>query len=396
MTPLLSLVLIVILAYVGTVFFQNPLSKSLIIKGLSLSGLHYLILGFILGPNIFNLLNSNILNELSVIQSFVLGWTGFLIGLQINFKQMKRFQQNYYWTSLGNFVFVFLMIFTGSFALCSLLQLKIDLFQIIVLTVATSISSPLIIGVLKKEYNLRGNFIHYIQFQSAYDNMLGIIIIGLVLSWYNYLALEVTKIMMDISIAVIIVILLALLFYYITKEIKNVQQYFLIIIGFLLLIVGTALQLKQSSLFIAFLFGFALANLPINTWKLFQTISNTEKPIYLLLLIFIGANIVNINVIIIVSGILFTLWRMASKYLGGQITLLAFYENKKKRTISSLMGIGMSGVSLAIILDYKMLSGTSNIEILVGIIITSFFINDGLAFVITNPLLKNSKTYGIN
>lgn len=391
MTPLFSLVLIVILAYIGSVFFQRTSSNSLLMKGISHSGLHYLILGFILGPNIFGVINSKILNELSLILSFVLGWTGFLIGLQINFKQMKRFQVNYYWIALGVFILIFVLIFSGAYEIQFVFNIDLDIFQLLILAVAASISSPLIIGIIKKEYKLRGKYIHFLQFQSAYDNMVGIIIMGLIISVINYNAIGFSKTILDLIVSITISIILAFLFYFVTKEIKNFQQYFLVIIGFLLLVVGSALQLKQSSVFIAFLFGFVLANLPINTWKLFQTISNTEKPIYLLLLIFIGASIININIFIVATGIVFTLWRIASKYLVGILTIFSIDENKIMRKSAGIMGIGMGGLSLALILDYQMLNNSPNIEILTGIIITTFLITDGMSFIITNPIIKRKK-----
>ena len=117
MTPLFSLILIVLLAYIGAVFFQKSQSKSLLLKGISHSGIHYLFLGYFLGPHVFDVINAKVLDELSVVIAFILGWTGFLIGLQINFKQMRRFQVNYYWNALLIICTTYLLMFVGSIAI---------------------------------------------------------------------------------------------------------------------------------------------------------------------------------------------------------------------------------------------------------------------------------------
>ena len=105
MTPLLSLILLVLLAYIGAVFLHRIKTPSSIFKSITNSGVIYLLIGYVIGPKALQLLDKNILNDLSLIIAFVLGWTGFIIGLQINAKQMLRFPLSYYWKTLLIFIF---------------------------------------------------------------------------------------------------------------------------------------------------------------------------------------------------------------------------------------------------------------------------------------------------
>lgn len=156
MTPLLSLILLVLLAYVGALFLHNVKTSSSIFKGITNSGIIYLLLGYIIGPHGLRILDIQVLDKLSLILAFVLGWTGFIIGLQINAKQMRRFQVNYYWKTLLIFTLNFVFIAIGLFLIKHFIYNTFTLIEIIVLSLAGSISSPLLIGILKKDYKIRG------------------------------------------------------------------------------------------------------------------------------------------------------------------------------------------------------------------------------------------------
>ncbi len=393
MTPLLSLILLVFIAYVGSVFFQKSHKIPFLFKGISHFGLIYLMLGFIIGPNILKILDKIILNEISIILAFVLGWTGFLVGLQINIKQLKRFQLSYYWMVLGNFGLVFIFMFSGIFFLNFQFNHPLNFFEILILATAGSISSPILMGMLKKDYKIRGKQIYFLQFHSAYDNILGVIIIGLFVTGINYTRSE--SMLLSISnliISIAIIIILAIVFYFMVNNIKNAQQYFLILIGFILFIVGTALQLEQSALFMSFLFGAVLANLPINTRNLFQAITKAEKPIYLLLLIFMGASLPEMNVFVLVSALVFVFWRIFSKYIVGRIVFFNFYQDKKLSKTIGFAGVGMGGLTLALGIDYHISSIAINGEFILVILALSYLINDTFSVALLKPIIKSKQT----
>ena len=218
MTPLFSLILIVLLAYLGAAFFQKSQAKSLLFKGISHSGIHYLILGYFLGPNVFDVINAKILEELSVVLAFVLGWTGFLIGLQINFKQMRRFQVNYYWNALLIIFVTYLLMFAGSLAIIYLFNVDVNYFVLMIFTIAASISSLLVMGSIKKEWNLRGKLIHFAQFQFAYDNMLGIIVIGILIAIQGIQSLNNLQPILNLIINIFIITILSAIFYFISDS----------------------------------------------------------------------------------------------------------------------------------------------------------------------------------
>jgi len=396
MTPLLSLILLILIAYIGTIFFQRAKSAgSLLLKGITDSGIIYLVLGFLIGPNVLQIINKNVLENISLMLSFVLGWTGFLIGLQISLKQMLRFPVNYYWRALSNFCLTFLIILIGLILIQEFIGSNFNYMDLLILSTAASINSPFFIGLIKIEFKIKGKLIHFMQFHSAYDNMLGVVITGIVLMSVQTLSGRTfTGSIINLIISSSIVIILSLIFFLMTKDINSISQYFLIILGFILFLVGMALYLGQSALFISFIFGLVLANLPIKTWKLFQTIVKSEKPIYLLLVIFMGASLSNINNLIIIFTIILSFWRIAGKYLSGRLTLNQFDHEKNFSSIIGLSGIGIGGLSLALGLDFHISVITNNSGMILNIIAFLYIINDTISLKIVKPFMgKDGKNF---
>lgn len=390
MTPLLSLILIVLIAYVGSVFFQKSHAIPFVFKGISHSGLLYLLLGLFIGPNFLKILDNKILDEISIILAFVLGWTGFLIGLQINIKQLLRFRFSYYWMVLGNFILIFALLFSGMLFLNYQFNNFFNLFEILILATAGSISSPILMGVLKKDFKIRGKPIHFLQFHSAYDNIIGVLIIGLFATGGNYIQNESMFLnAANLFFSIIIVVILAIIFYFMVNSIKNVQQYFLILIGFILFLVGTALHFNSSALFLPFVFGFILTNLPINTWKLFHAIANAEKPIYLLLLIFMGASLPGLDIFVLLLALVFVIWRICCKYIAGRIVIFGYSKDKQLSQTVGLAGIGMGGLTLALGIDYHISSVAIRGEFILLILAMSYLINDTFSVALLKPIIKS-------
>lgn len=376
MTPLLSLILLVLIAYIGAVFLHKIRTRSLILKSVTNSGIIYLLLGFLLGPNVLKILDISVLNDLSLVEAFVLGWAGFIIGLQINVKQMLRFPKNYYWKTLLIFAISFLLLTILIFTISIFIYKKLILSEIVVLAVAGAVSSPLLIGLLKKEYKLKGKLIHYLQFHSAFDNMIGIVIIGIMI----FLSIEIKKefslLLRNMMILFGGASVMAVLFYFTAQHIKTIPQYFLLIIGFILILVGTAIHIGHSVIFISFIFGVVLANLSINTWKLYQTISSTEKPIYLIMLILIGARLPLSGTFIALLIILYIIIRFIINFGVTTLIISRFEEFKPHLNIIRYAVVGMGGLSLAFGLDYYLLNSYSLGSDVLFILAISYIVND--------------------
>jgi len=354
MTPLLGIIFLFILAYIGSFLYERYHMATGWIKVFLYSGSLNLLIGYLIGPHFFGLLSGEIIGKLYVLVGLVLGWAGFLIGLQAKVSELKRFQLTYYLYSGLNFFLSFLGIFSLIFIMDLVLNIKIGLPVILLLTILGTVSSPILVGLLKEKLNLRGPLIHLIQFSVALDNMVGVICFGLIMLFVNRVYYQDVNILVMIFGSFLFSVFMSWLFFKISIMIDNLHQFFLVLIGFVLVIVGVALNLNQSVLLISFLFGVVLTNLPVDTRKLYQSIDNAEKPLYYLMMIFIGSIVGEIEVGHLIIIPILVVLRLIIKYFAGNLSRFPFKTIRIHNSRIGLPKIGMGGIALAMALDFHL------------------------------------------
>lgn len=378
MNILISLVLLVLIAYLGSIIFHRYPIKQNWLKSIVYSGNLYIILGFAIGPNVLNLISETIVSQINVLYALVLGWAGFLIGLQANIKNLKRFRGLYYYFATSNFIFAFCLSSILLILTFPLIQKEFNNIEVIVLATASAVTSPIMLGVILREYRVHGKITHLLQFVSGFDNIIGVIILGLIMAGVSNLAFFNES---SIGIYIIIMPLIlggiaSFLYYILSKELKGEQENFLLLISLLIFTIGIAIYLKQSILFTAFLFGTGLSNLPINTKKLYINIHQIEKPLYILLLIFVGIsiNLISFQYMILVG--LFLIIHLVVVLLSGYLANTVIRQKLHISNTIGLSNLGMGGLSLAIILDFHLANPSDFSNLLLFILAISIIFND--------------------
>lgn len=356
MTPLLGIIFLFFLAYIGSFLYQRYNLATGWVKVFLFSGSLNLVIGYMIGPHFLGLLSDEIIGKLYVLVGLVLGWAGFLIGLQAKVSELKRFQSTYYLYSVFNFFLTFIGIISVIFFMDFILNLSLGLPVIILSGILGTVSSPILVGLLKEKLNLRGPLIHLLQFSVALDNMVGVIFFGLTMLFVNQFFYQDIHIFLMILGSFLFIIFMSWLFYKISIKIDNLHHFFLVLVGFLLVIVGVALNLNQSVLLISFLFGVVLTNLPVDTRKLYQSIDSAEKPLYYLMMIFIGAIVGKIVFEYLLIILILVILRIVIKYLAGNLARLPFQSTRIHGSRLGLPKIGMGGIALAMALDFHLSS----------------------------------------
>jgi Kef-type K+ transport system membrane component KefB len=382
MTALLSLVLLVFIAYLGSIFFQKVKISKPWIKCLACTGSLYLLLGYLIGPNLFNVFNKEISQQLNVLYALVLGWIGFLIGLQANVKSIKRFQKEYFRFATINIIIALVISFIALYQSFHLLDRFFNETEIFILAIAGAVTSPIMIAVISREYKLSGRVSYLLQFAAAFDNMLGIILVGLVMSYTNdisFLNIYNPGVLI-IFVSIIIGTIASYLFCLLSRDMKTDQEIFLLVLGLLLFIVGIAFYLKQSLLFISFVFGFGIANLPVNAKKIYLSIQQVERPLYILLLIFVGANLKFESKEYWFYLAVFMAVNLFAKMISGYFANFSMSQNSRIHKTIGMANLSMGGLSLAIILDFHLTNVSGYSQLLLFILAVSLVINDIISF----------------
>lgn len=379
MTSLLGLVLLVVIAYAGALIFQKYETNNFVFKVVSYTGLLYLLLGYLIGPRSINLLNPDILNNLNVLFALVLGWVGFLIGLQMNWSGLKRFPFSYYRYSSLNFVITYLLsilllyLFTKQ-----VFTYSIETQNLLVLALAGAVTSPIMLAVVIRENRVRARLSHLLQFQAAYDNILGIVFILILLIGFSLTTnINIADFWLKQSIVITVALICAYVYKYLVKEKFTAEENLLYILGLILFLVGISLYLGSSILLATMVLGLGLANITKKRRKLYHSIQQVEKPMYVLLLIYAGLNIdVPNNSFLIV---LFLLAHLFSKIVADYVARKSLPSNERHSGMLGLANTGMGGLSLAIILDYFVYNSYRSGQYLITVVVVGLLVSDMLA-----------------
>ena len=172
----------------------------------------------------------------------------------------------------------------------------------------------------------------------------------------------------------------AYLYYYLSKDFKSDQEYFFTCHWLTYLYCWDSLFAKAKPIIHRFCFGVGLSNLKINTKKLYLNIQQVEKPLYILLLIFVGANITIESKYYLIYLLIFLVIHLIVIVVSGFTANMLI---QKKLHISGFIGLanlGMGGLSLAIILDFHLTNPSSFSNLLIFILAISLIVNDLISY----------------
>ncbi len=366
MNLILTLVVLVALAVIGKYFFKQVPKDNIFLNFLNYSGFYYLLMGILFGPYLFNLFTQDVIEHSHFVFSLVLGWTGLLMGLQLNLKQMGRFQGNYFFKALIYFFLNAILIFTGIISVKLLKIYDFSYLEILLLSVAGSMTSTITIALLVKSKTFDVSEGHFLEFLAAFDNVLGVFVLGVLFAVYLFISMNLKQALLLLFGAYFIIFCFALVFKMLAQELKTFERQAFVILSIVLIVVATSKILQNSVLFLSMLLGLLIANQKgINVKKLYLAVEDWEKPLNFILLFFIG-------VVLQVKGI----WLVAAWYFVIIVVANWFVEKWLFKTFSKKIGFqtfGLSTISLAITLDAYLSGG--KVEFLSMVVVIYFLTN---------------------
>jgi hypothetical protein len=362
MTPFLGLLLILAITFIGVRFFsRSTLLKTPLFSGFIVSGVPYILMGVILGPRIFNFLNTEVITNLKPLISMAIGWVGLLFGLQLRWRNIRRFPRNYLlFTSLQSII-TFLVIFFSMGIVLSFMQHPLvghNVEALLILGAIGSMTAPLSIGRIVIENKVKGRMAHLLQFVSSLDNFWGIIIAGIAMAIYHQPALRWIQAGWQwIILSIIISVIIGLVFRYLLRIRFWQEEIFLIVLGLVIFTSGIGFYLKLSPIFMNMIVGLTIAQFHRESDKVMRVLHIAEKPTYVFLLVFAGAcwNYRFWEEIVLIFA--FILVRFAGKYIGGWISAsnIDCSFPIPKNVGKALLSFG--GISLALAFNFQLFYG---------------------------------------
>jgi hypothetical protein len=221
---------------------------------------------------------------------------GFLFGFQLETKYLKRFPSKYISLSFLQFMFVFLSGGVVFYVALNLLYPSEQAYLLngmaAALGLLLSLNSPTLLSMASRVIPERGNYYYLARFLVSVSGFWGIFGLMLLLSFGHFPFFESDVILRGGSYLLLSIsfpVFLGFLFHFLTKKKTSEEQMLVYLLGLVFFVSGAALYFNLPPLFLCMVLGITFSNLTKIHEKLYPLLLSTEKPLYIIFLILIGA-----------------------------------------------------------------------------------------------------------
>ena len=382
MKLLLAIVLIALIALIGSrlTFFSRRLTMGL--KNIIFTGTEYIFLGVVLGNYGLNLLDAETLKKLEPFLLFGLSWIGFLFGLQFEVKRLKALPRRYFSITAIQSLIVFVLV---SFISCYFLKLfellpeNILLLASITLGSAASCTAQSAIAIVSHNFRIENKgLLGLMRYVSSVDGIFALLFFTVALCMLpggGFVGLGFLKSAVWLTVSICMGILPALVLMFLSRTRFTQQEFMVFLIGIIMFCGGLAERLNYSSLVAGLVCGIVTANFCPHRLRALSIVVHAEKSIYITLLILLGAGWnFKLDAALIVAVIYFAS-RVIGKFVGVFTATRIF---KPRYEVPAQLGLGLiseGGLAVAIIINVTLLYPQLS-DVLITIIVLSVIINE--------------------
>ncbi len=347
-----ALFFLILLSFAGYHLTFRNIRLPLVAKTFHLTGTEFLLLGLLLGPTFLDLLDEATCRGLAPLTSLLLGWVGMLFGFQFEAAKLRRFPTAFPVAAVVESGVTFGIIL-AAFACCLPLWLpgKGDATPnglLYCLAAAMMCTAQTGIGLLAPAYvSRRSRLVHLLSYLSTVDGLVALAVYALAVSETAANGLWSAPAGLLVCAALLACFMLA------TVQRCTENELVLLVIGLIVLASGASAVLGFSPLIANFVIGCALVNIAREKERIFHLLMSIEKPVYLMLLVFLG---VGWRLDPLWAGLIapfLCILRLTGKWLGG---VLAASILPPLRTYPRALGLGLAdtgGLPLAILFDLQ-------------------------------------------
>lgn len=317
----------------------------------------YIIIGMIFGPNLLNLFNAEIIADFKALKILGLGFIGYNVGLEVNFKMLKYNRNEVLFVTLFQALFTFFLV--GGAIL--LIVNEFAWTYALIFGAIASVTTPAPIVACIRSYHTKGRLTQLLCPMIALDDVFGVILFALVLPISVYLAGHTGQQMtfgillgaplLEIGLSILIggVIGFAvewLLTYFYKGDAITI---FLIIVVGLLFGIGFSYMFDTSTILLPLMIGTVLSNkLSFDLRDKVRTISDSFiLPILLVFFTLSGAELdIGILSTLEIIGIIYVVVRVIGKVLGALMATSMLGEEPKVRKYLGPALIPQGGVAI--------------------------------------------------
>jgi hypothetical protein len=257
------------------------------------SGVEYLVLGILLGPQVSGFMSADVVQSFTPFMTLALGWTGASIGMQLYLPRLIRTRAIVYRTALLEAVLAFVVV-TGVMVAAFSWAFSLTYSQVILPAVTlgaiavASASSALPLFADADSHPI----VEQLETTALTDSIFAIIVFGILLC-VAHVDVEVAGRPLTATewaaITIGIGVVGGTLFHLFIGAERERDRLFIALAGSIILASGAAAYLRLSPLLSSLLIGAILVNTSSNREDIASLMAAVEKPLYFVLLLFAGA-----------------------------------------------------------------------------------------------------------
>jgi len=377
------------------------------------------LVGVILGPDVFNIVTRNTIEVVEPLTMFALGFIGFMIGGELRGDIFKKYGRQFFIILFSQGIGAFLLVFitlsiTAWFTLPSVIQsvtsanrLHLSVAIGLLFGAIASATAPAATTNVLWEYKTRGPLTAAILAIVALDDALALLLYrgaatgAQAILGTNGGSISATTLILFLEIvgAALLGFAAGLVFYFLLKFIKDDEKILGFSIALLAIVVGSTIVFGIDPILPSMIFGITIANLARRRSKsIFELVKKFSPPVYTAFFVIAGAHIefssLSLQIAVLIA--VYMLFRGLGKIIGS--LLGARYSNAPK-VVQKYLGICLlpqAGVAIGLaILSGQMFSIEVGRMIII-VVMTGTFIIEILGPILVKVGVKKAGEVGLN
>ncbi|KQC12261.1 MAG: hypothetical protein APR63_11545 [Desulfuromonas sp. SDB] len=329
----------------------------------------FMLLGLLLGPSGFDLLNEQVQIDLSFITEIALGFVALSIGMELKLSTLRKLGKSIVVIIFSESIFAFILV-TGViyiFEIISGMESTTALPLALIFGSIAPASAPAGTVAVIKEYRAKGTLTNALYAVVGFDDGLGIIIFGFASaiakniiistngSSVNILAM-LFKPLLEIVFSIVIGVIGGYIFNFLVTKLKSQRDVFILTFGLILSVTGVCKLLDISLILTNMVIGIIIVN-NLHHSRVSSIGENLSDVMPLLFILFFGLAGANLHLSALPSlgllGLIYILSRTAG--LMGGATLGAVWGRAEPK-LKKYLGLGIlsqAGVAIGLALIVK-------------------------------------------
>ncbi len=322
-------------------------------------GAEYVIIGFLLGPQVTGLLNAGQVQDLTPIVSLALGWLGMLLGTYFRLPTVALIEGDRLRIAFAEAVATFGLAGAALVAVFRWLtgaSWADAAVQAVTLAAIATLSSPVAVDAVVDRIRSRSRIPPVLQLAARIDALVAVVAFGVLLAVLHQgevapgvrppTATEWAVINLAVGVAS------GVLFHLFLGPRGHLEQgrLFVALAGAIVVASGASYYLNLSPIYTNLVLGFILVNSGSAHRDVTRLLLSTERPVYLALLLFAGAAWSPGSLDLLFIAPLFVAVRLVARFVGGRIAGLyvAPPELRAPGLGRGLLALGGLGVAIAL------------------------------------------------